>query len=497
MLLDFLPSLPPIAQRGLWASLVILLYLALCAWIGWRVRTQRQQLMHAAAALLPPSLPPQHPTLPILVVHASQTGHAEQLAWQTAQTLRQGGAAVQVLSLAQLDGAWLQDAKHTRHLLFLVSTYGEGDPPDAAAPFVRRYLAAPPSCTRLDLSHLHYGLLALGDRQYRHFCGFGRQLDAWLQHQGARTLFPRIELDNANAATLQQWQQAIRQLPSQLGLPVLAESADAHTPACAGSADLAAFSSPSVFSDWQLLERRLLNPGSLGAPTFHLELAPIQSPLPDWEAGDLAQIQAPGDPERPRDYSIASLPSDGRLHLLVRQERHADGSLGLASGWLTVQAEVGALIALRLRPHPNFRLGNNAHRPLILIGNGTGMAGLRAHLKAQARDNRRGHWLIFGERQSTRDFYYREDVLAWHETGVLERLDLAFSRDQAERLYVQQRLREARAVLQAWIEAGAALYVCGSLAGMAAGVHDALLDIVGVDGVDELQRQGRYRRDVY
>ncbi len=151
-----------------------------------------------------------------------------------------------------------------------------------------------------------------------------------------------------------------------------------------------------------------------------------------------------------------------------------------------------------MREHGNFRLGDNAKRPLVLIGNGSGLAGLRGHLRARAAASAGPNWLVFGERHRARDFYHREEIEAWLAQGVLDRVDLAFSRDGNERVYVQDRLREAGPVLREWVEQrSAAIYVCGSLQGMAPGVDGVLRDILGSATVDELVEAGRYRRDVY
>jgi sulfite reductase (NADPH) flavoprotein alpha-component len=196
-----------------------------------------------------------------------------------------------------------------------------------------------------------------------------------------------------------------------------------------------------------------------------------------------------------REYSIASLPQQGRLWLLVRRQRQADGSLTLGSGWLTEQAAAGADIELRLRSNPAFHAPGDA-RPLILIGNGTGLAGLRAHLHAQILAGGRA-WLIFGERQAARDFYYRDEIEQWRQQGVLERLDLAFSRDQARRIHVQDRVTAAGSEVRSWLADGAAIYICGSIDGMAPGVETVLTDILGTGGMERLVMAGRYRRDVY
>jgi sulfite reductase (NADPH) flavoprotein alpha-component len=197
-----------------------------------------------------------------------------------------------------------------------------------------------------------------------------------------------------------------------------------------------------------------------------------------------------------REYSIASVPGDGSLHLLVRRMQREDGSLGLGSGWLTEHAAIGETIALRIRANPGFH-APPAEVPLILVGNGTGLAGLRALLKARIGNGYSRHWLLFGERQSACDFYHRDEILAWQQQGHIERLDLAWSRDGAGTIYVQDRLREAATALQAWVADGAAIYICGSLEGMAPGVDAVLREVLGEALVAELREQGRYRRDVY
>jgi sulfite reductase (NADPH) flavoprotein alpha-component len=197
-----------------------------------------------------------------------------------------------------------------------------------------------------------------------------------------------------------------------------------------------------------------------------------------------------------REYSIASLPSDGALHILVRQSRRTDGSLGLASGWLTERAAIGSEIQLRIRRNSNFHAPADA-RPLILIGNGTGIAGLRSHLKARERAGAHRNWLIFGERNAQYDSFYREDIARWQRAGVLTRTDLAFSRDQPERIYVQHLIQRAERSVRDWVAEGAAIYVCGSAAGMSPAVEEALTAALGRDLFEQLIAERRFRRDVY
>jgi len=445
------------ARQGA-AAAVVLFWLLLCISIARAQRRARQGVVQAAAGS----------GVPVLVAYASQTGFAEQVARQTADLLHTAGVPSRLLALS---GVTADDLAAAERALFIVSTCGEGDPPDNAAAFVRRVMT-----DRRSLPNLHHGVLALGDKEYRHFCGFGRSLDGWLAATGASPLFERIEVDNANEAAMAEWHHRLSHL--------------------AGTSDLPDWQAPA-WEPWRLLAREHLNPGSAGGPTFHLELAPSSGVAADWRSGDLVQVRAPADPSRPREYSIASIAADGRVHLLVRQERHPDGSLGVASGWLTEQAEVGGSIDLRLRPHANFQLGDNATRPLILVGNGTGLAGLRGHLRARAAAGAGRCWLVFGERQGAFDAYYRDEIEGWLASGVLARADLVFSRDTPQKTYVQDRLREAAADVKAWLDDGAAVYVCGSLQGMAGGVDAALTEIVGADGVARLMDDGRYRRDVY
>jgi sulfite reductase (NADPH) flavoprotein alpha-component len=435
-------------------------YAGVCLAPWLRARAKRRASDAARAALA------NNPAW--LVAYASQTGNAEELATQTVQSLQLAGIPVRLCTLAELTALDLQQAERA---LFLVSTYGEGDAPDNAAAFMGRLMTG-----ELALPQLHYAVLALGDRSYGQFCGFGRALDAWLATQGAARLFQRIEVDRSASAAIEQWFQHLSHL--------------------AGTSDAPDWSAPA-FGDWRMTRRQLLNPGSAGGAIYHVELAPVAGTLPDWQSGDLVQVASPADPSQPREYSIASIPRDGSVHLLVRQHAHPDGSLGLASGWLTAQAAVGDVVQLRLRQHKRFRLEDNAQRPLILIGNGSGIAGLRGHLKSRVLAGQRRNWLIFGERNAAHDFHYREEIEGWHASGDLPRLDLAFSRDQAERTYVQDRLRGNADEITLWLQQGAAIYICGSLAGMAGGVDQALQEMLGRPALDALAAEGRYRRDVY
>ena len=157
---------------------------------------------------------------------------------------------------------------------------------------------------------------------------------------------------------------------------------------------------------------------------------------------------------------------------------------------------MGGSISLRVRRNSGFHLPAEPV-PMILLGNGTGLAGLRSLLKARIADGQQRHWLLFGERHREHDYLCRDELEEWLISGDLERLDLAFSRDQAEKIYVQDRLRESADELKKWLADGAVIYICGSLQGMASGVDHVLNEVLGIAEVDRLIEQGRYRRDVY
>ncbi|NYZ16378.1 sulfite reductase flavoprotein subunit alpha [Azospirillum sp. RWY-5-1] len=462
-------SLDPAGTRTALAAAILLGYTAFCGLVYGHHRRARVRL--AALAGPPLESGTEGGAQTVLVAYASQTGFAERLALRTAGALRGSGTPVCVAPLGALTAEALAGCSRA---LFIVSTTGEGDPPDGAARFARRVMGG-----TADLRGLRYAVLALGDRDYARYCAFGRALDAWLHHQGATALFDRVEVDDGDDGALRHWQHNLT--------------------FAGGRADMADWSTPD-YGRWRLAARRHLNPGSPGAPVFHVVLTPLDGPQA-WKAGDIAEIgpRDPADPRRKlphREYSIASTPEDGGIELLVRQVRGPDGRLGIGSGWLTEHAAVGAEIALRVRENRGFH-GPADDRPLILIGNGTGIAGLRAHLRERARAGHRRNWLLFGERSPRHDRPFAAEIARWHADSVLERLDLAFSRDPADPAYVQDRLAAAGPEVARWVAEGAAIYVCGSLQGMASGVAEALTAILGEAMLETMAAEGRYRRDVY
>lgn len=492
-------------------------------WMLYLDRRRKKRALRAARDVLH-GAPAASQAEPWLIGFASQSGFAERLAWQAAAHLQAAGLPVQVRSLAQLTAQHLQGS---RHALFVVSTFGDGEPPDTARSFERELLRQ-----RMTLSQLTYAVLALGDRQYAQFCGFSRRIEQWLQAQGAQPLFPAVEMDNTDPQALAQWHAQLAQIA---GAPVAAVP----------------LARPTLLH-WTLSARTHLNPGSEGAPIWQIDLLPPSGT--QWQAGDILEVQPahaythvraclaawglppdalvhvdaqllplqqavaervlPEPPTRPptphpdpqtwldacawlptRDYSLASVPADGLATAVVRLTTGTDGSPGLGSGWLICHAPVGGQIRARLRTNPGFHRVEQA--PMVLIGNGTGIAGLRSLLREAELAGVHGHWLLFGERQAAHDGLFADELQAWHARGHLQQLDRVFSRDQAHKRYVQHHLRETGDTLRHWIDRGAVIHVCGSLDSMAREVDATLRELLGEARLESLTAAGRYRRDVY
>lgn len=572
----------PLPRQWLLAAIAAAAYAALCSWALWRARHARQAAADTAMSRSSDATDATGAGT-ITVAFATQTGFAEAVALRTADSLSGAGRVVRLVDLgdAGADALLQGDAP----VLFIASTTGEGDPPDRALRFAQALQrdASP-------LPALRYAVLALGDRGYARFCAFGHALDATLRRRGAQPLFDLVEVDNGDGAALRHWQH-------HLGVMVDAPAMPDWTPARYDRWTLAARTRVNAGSPGAPLHALSLRPAD-GAPMSHWEagdiaevgprnsaglvdawlaahgldgglhvpagdgddhgdgaasgtlrarlarvrlpaLAPASGPavppasLAAGDANAIARAIAGFEPLPHREYSVASIPEDGRLDLLVREMRQPDGQPGLGSGWLCLHADVGGDIALRIRRNASFHPPDPS-RPLVLVGNGSGLAGLRAHLRRRAmQPAAAAAWLLYGERSRTHDRPHAGEIDGWLRDGVLARCDLMFSRDAGvvaavddhahvdegagssvdanvgtttgddtrgpaiSAGYVQHALARESARLQDWIDRGAAVMVCGSLAGMAPAVDRVLRDLLGDARVDALLADGRYRRDVY
>ncbi len=219
------------------------------------------------------------------------------------------------------------------------------------------------------------------------------------------------------------------------------------------------------------------------------------------------------EPLQPRLYSISSSPKadEGKVSLTVDLVRYAVGGRerrGVASEFLANGIEIGGALRVYVQRAHNFGLPENPETPIIMVGPGTGVAPFRAFLQERMAAKAKGrNWLFFGHQRSDWDFFYRDEFAGMQAAGFLTRLTLAWSRDGAEKIYVQDRMREEGAELFAWLESGAHFYICGDAKRMAKDVERALVEVVAKHGkrstedaiayVNALKKVKRYQADVY
>ncbi|HEY1139489.1 MAG TPA: assimilatory sulfite reductase (NADPH) flavoprotein subunit [Lysobacter sp.] len=558
---------------------------------------------HALPSARPSSLAVAEPQTAsqLTIVYGSQTGNAKRLAEKLAQQVETAGLGVRLL---RADAYQTRELKNERHLAIVISTQGDGDPPDDARGFFDFITGkrAP------QLPELQYSVLALGDSSYPQFCAIGRRLDERLAELGAKRWFARgdadLDIDSIANPWLANALTAVKEaLKPQAPLATV-------TPLRPLAAAVSTYTRDNPFPAELLVNQRITGRGS-EKDIRHIELSLEGSGL-HYEAGDalgiwpvnppalvdavLATLELDGTqaithseqtlplrewlsskreltrlsrpfvathaahakseelnsvlgPDRsadfsrllaeqqvidllraypaawtaeeliaalrplaPRLYSIASSPKavGEEAHLTVAHIEYAidgDTRWGTASNFLARAAE-GEKLPVFIEHNDRFRLPKDGARDVILVGPGTGVAPFRGFVQDRAATGASGrNWLFFGNPHARSDFLYQ---LEWQDTlkrGELHRLDLAFSRDQAHKVYVQDRLREKGREVFAWLESGAHFYVCGDATRMAKDVHAALLDIIATHGgksaedaadyLNDLQAQGRYARDIY
>jgi len=535
----------------------------------------------------------------ITIVYGSQTGNAK----RTAEALAERCAAQGLdARLVRADRYVTRELKDERLLYIVMSTQGDGEPPDDSRGFVE-FLT---SRRAPKLPQTRFAVLGLGDSSYPLFCGIAVSIDARLAELGGIRVqdvgMADLDLETVTAP----WQDravalaqkalrqnetpsasvtALRPKPSKasrdnpflaellLNQPITGRNSDKDirhleisleggslnyrpgdslgvwpTQAPALVADVIALlnldgdepieinGASLPLTQW-LSHRRELTTLTRPFLAAHAELAQSEAlknllqpgaheafrqlldthqlidllkhyPAP-WGAADFVKALRP---LTPRLYSIASSPActDNEVHLTlahVAYDRLGESRWGVASHFLTELAE-GQRLPVFIEENPRFRLPDDSARDVIMIGPGTGIAPFRAFVQERGATAGGGrNWLFFGNPRFDSDFLYQTEWQAALREGHVHRLDLAFSRDQDHKIYVQDRMLEHAAELYRWIEGGAYIYVCGDANRMARDVHQTLLRIArdagGLDAdqagqwLDSLARQGRYARDVY
>ncbi|WP_066397619.1 assimilatory sulfite reductase (NADPH) flavoprotein subunit [Neobacillus mesonae] len=535
----------------------------------------------------------------VTILYGSQSGNARGLAQKAAKTLEGSGFQVTVSAMSDFKP---NNLKKIQNLLIVVSTHGEGDPPDNALTFHEfvHSKRAP------KLTDLNFSVLALGDSSYEFFCKTGKDFDERLEELGGTRLYPRFDCDVDFDEPAAEWLQGV------LGSLKETQGETSH-PIQKGALQTAesVYSRTNPFQA-EILENINLNGRGSNKETHHLEISLEGSGL-TFEPGDSLGIYPENDPALvelilhelkwdpdepvtvktgdvrplkdalqsyyeitvltkpllekvsklstnknlqdltghegnikeylkgrdlldlvrdfgpwgetaqefvsvlrkipPRLYSIASsiTANPDEVHLTigaVRYEAHDRKRNGVCSILTAERLQPGDTLPIFIQRNENFKLPQDSDAPIIMVGPGTGVAPFRSFMQEREEIGAEGKsWLFFGDQHFVTDFLYQIEWQKWLKNGVLTKMDVAFSRDQEEKVYVQHRLVEYSKEIFEWLEAGAYFYVCGDEKNMAHDVHDTLLKIIEKEGgispeqaveyLSNLQQQKRYQRDVY
>lgn len=535
-------------------------------------------------------------------MYGTESGNSEILADRAVKAAKKKGFQAVMKNMSDISPG---DLAKVSNLLVIVSTWGDGEPPETATAFYKEFMTAETS-----LANLRFSVCALGDTSYEKFCQIGKDVDARLEKLGATRVLDRVDCDLDFEEPYAAWLQgALTALAPATVLPAALASVG-ETAVAAGGVE---FGKKNPFPS-EVLDSVVLNGEGTAKETLHLEFSLASSGL-SYEPGDalavlpvnapdmvkavigaakltgneevevknvgrklladalredyditglsravltklaavtgsvsLAELLGEDAKERlkdynhgreivdalvdfaptgvsaealvsilrklpPRLYSIASSPlaHPDEVHLTVaavRYQTHGRERKGVCSTYLADLVKTGDAVQIFVQPNKNFRLPADSATPVIMVGPGTGVAPFRAFVEHRAALGGSGkNWLFFGDQHYTYDFLYQLEWQDHLKSGTLSRLDVAFSRDQPEKVYVQDRMLEQAKDLYAWLEDGAHFYVCGDANRMAHDVHEALISIVenqaGISReaaeayVEDLKKSKRYQRDVY
>ncbi|WP_339187781.1 assimilatory sulfite reductase (NADPH) flavoprotein subunit [Paenibacillus sp. FSL R5-0490] len=551
--------------------------------------------------IAPVSAPPV--SREVTVLFGSQTGNSSGLSKKLAKKLEEQGLQVTLSSMGDFKPNGL---KKIENLLIIVSTHGEGEPPDNAIP-LHEFLN---SKRAPKLEGLRYSVLALGDTSYEFFCQTGKDFDKRLQELGGTALVPRVDCDVDFDEAAAEWMNEVLASLSSTSAGASTVTTEAVTAAVSGGES--EYDRTNPFKA-EVLENLNLNGRGSDRETRHIELSLEGSSLdyepgdslgvfPEnhprlvdeliaamgWNAdervtvnknGDQASVQEallryfeitavtkpvveqlaklnPGSGltalladdsefrtvmnscdllDLVQDYNLKGIPAGefvaalrkiparlysiasssksfpDEVHLTVRSVRYeARGRerYGVCSVHLAERIEAGDTLPVYIQHNPNFKLPENPDTPIIMVGPGTGVAPFRSFLGEREETGAEGKtWLFYGDQHFATDFLYQTEWQRWLKDGVLTKMDVAFSRDTEQKVYVQHRMLEHSKELYQWLQEGASVYICGDEKKMAHDVHAALTTILEQEGglspeqaseyLTRLQQEKRYQRDVY
>jgi sulfite reductase (NADPH) flavoprotein alpha-component len=534
----------------------------------------------------------------LTVLYGTESGNCEVLADRAVKAAKKRGFQAVMKNMSEISTA---DLAKIPSLLVLVSTWGDGEPPESAASFYKEIMASEAS-----LSAVKFSVCALGDTSYEKFCQTGKDLDAKFEKLGATRINARVDCDVDYEDSFVAWLDAsLTALAPASSVPAAVEAVASvvtaeygkKNPFPAETLDTVILTGEGSHKETIHLEFSLANSGLTYEPGDALAVLPVNAPdvvkavlqaakltgneeievknvgrkiLADAlredfditalsravltklaEAADsatLRELLAEDAKERlkdfnhgreivdallafapaglsaealtsifrklpPRLYSIASSPlaHSDEVHLTVaavRYQTHGRERKGVCSTYLADLVKTGSPVQVFVQPNKNFRLPADGSTPVIMVGPGTGVAPFRAFVEHRAALGSTGkNWLFFGDQHYTYDFLYQLEWQDFLKDGVLTRLDVAFSRDQPEKVYVQDRMIAQAKELYQWLQEGAHFYVCGDANRMAHDVHEALITIVENQAaitreaaeayVEDLKKSKRYQRDVY
>jgi sulfite reductase (NADPH) flavoprotein alpha-component len=498
-----------------------------------------------------------------LIVYGTETGNSKKVASNLLATFKKNKIQAKAIDVFQYDVAKLEKESL---VLFVMSTQGEGEFPQNAISFYEKLKAS-----NANLNKVSFAVLGLGDSSYPLFSNAGILLDEVLAEKGAKRLLPLVKADVDFAETVSIWESDLQKAFQNLGsnvtnevkptssivssakknylgkishkvvlndvgsnketyhIEIESDEEISYVPGDAlgvfpknKEAEIQAIAmyfgeeNYSILADKNI---RGLSKKSLEAfsKLFEIEIIEEKANLLDIiqkyqpKKVKLDEIVALLLPISPRLYSISSSSEahDGQVHLTVSLNKfkvNDEMKSGLASEFLA-DFPLDEQLEFYIHKNQNFRLPKE-ETDIIMIGPGTGIAPFRSFLAERDVTGAEGkNWLFFGEQHFVLDFYYQTEIQEWLTTGVLTKLDTAFSRDQERKIYVQDRIREKAKEFNNWLENGASIYICGQKNPMSQDVENAIVAVISKERniseeqaqqfLEELENQGRYQKDVY